>query len=65
MRKQGRDIFVAGDKQKAYYGATSFITVLSLPTLLAGLVPQLAAAVDGEAATAVPMVTALPTPGTG
>ncbi len=54
---QGRDIFVAGDKEKAYYGATSFISVLSLPMLLEGLVPQLAAAVDGDPATEVPMVT--------
>ncbi|MGH3487513.1 MAG: iron-siderophore ABC transporter substrate-binding protein [Actinopolymorphaceae bacterium] len=60
VRTEGRDIFVAGDKEKAYYGATSFISVLSLPMLLAGLVPQLAAAVDGEPTTAVPLVTAPP-----
>jgi iron complex transport system substrate-binding protein len=65
VSKQDRDIFIAGDKEKAYYGATSFITVLSMPTLLDGLVPQLAAAVDGDPATAVPMVTALPTPAAG
>jgi iron complex transport system substrate-binding protein len=62
VSKQGRDIFVAGDKEEAYYGATSFISVLSLPMLLAGLVPQLAAAVDGDPGTAVPTVTAPPTP---
>jgi iron complex transport system substrate-binding protein len=60
VRTQGRDIFVAGDKEKAYYGATSFISVLSLPMLLAGLVPQLAAAVDGDPATAVPVVDSPP-----
>lgn len=62
VSKQQRDVFIAGDKQKAYHGATSFITVLSLPMVLEGLVPQLAAAVDGNPDTAVPMVTALPTP---
>jgi iron complex transport system substrate-binding protein len=35
-------------------GATSFVTVLSLPFLLDGLVPMLAAAIDGDPATAVP-----------
>ena len=65
VSKEGRDVFVAGDKEKAYYGATSFISVLSLPMLLAGLVPQLAAAVDGKPATAVPTVTSLPAPAKG
>jgi iron complex transport system substrate-binding protein len=35
-------------------GATSFVTVLSLPYLLDGLVPMLAAAVDGDPSTPVP-----------
>ena len=35
-------------------GATSFVSVLSLPYLLDGLVPMLAAAVDGDPATEVP-----------
>ena len=35
-------------------GATSFVTALSLPFLLDGLVPMLAAAIDGDPATAVP-----------
>jgi iron complex transport system substrate-binding protein len=65
VRTEGRDIFVAGDKEKAYYGATSFISVLSLPMLLAGLVPQLAAAVDGDPHSAVPLVTAPPAPSGG
>jgi iron complex transport system substrate-binding protein len=34
--------------------ATSFITPLSLPFLLEGLVPMLEAAVDGDPATEVP-----------
>ena len=38
-------------------GATSFVTVLSLPFLLDGLVPRLALAVDGDPATVVPEVT--------
>lgn len=35
-------------------GATSFVTVLSIPFLLDGLVPMLAAAIDGDPATVVP-----------
>ena len=35
-------------------GATSFVTVRSLPYLLEGIVPKLAAAIDGDPATAVP-----------
>jgi iron complex transport system substrate-binding protein len=35
-------------------GATSFVTVQSLPYLLDRLVPKLAAAIDGDTATAVP-----------
>jgi iron complex transport system substrate-binding protein len=38
-------------------GATSFVSVLSLPYLLEGLVPMLAAAVDGDPATVPPAVT--------
>jgi iron complex transport system substrate-binding protein len=37
-------------------GATSFVSVLSLPYLLEGLVPMLAAAVDGDPATVPPAV---------
>jgi iron complex transport system substrate-binding protein len=37
-------------------GATSFVSVLSLPYLLDGLVPMLAAAVDGDPATVPPAV---------
>ena len=38
-------------------GATSFVTVLSLPYLLEGLTPMLAAAIDGDTETSVPAVT--------
>jgi iron complex transport system substrate-binding protein len=34
------------------YEATSFVTVLSVPFLLDGLVPRLSAAVDGDPTTA-------------
>ncbi|WP_406317273.1 iron-siderophore ABC transporter substrate-binding protein [Streptosporangium sp. NBC_01639] len=49
--KQDREIFINenGDYGKAF----SFVTVLSLPYVLDRLVPQLAAAVDGDAATKV------------
>ncbi|GAA5015936.1 ABC transporter substrate-binding protein [Actinopolymorpha pittospori] len=61
VSKQHRDIFIAGDRAKAYHGGTSFITVLSLPMVLERLVPQLAAAVDGNPDTPVPEVTETPT----
>lgn len=35
-------------------GATSFVTVLSVPYLLDGLIPKIAAAIDGDPATPVP-----------
>lgn len=49
--KEGRDLFLEPDGQLA--GALSFSTVLSLPFLLDELVPQLAAAVDGNPRTEV------------
>ncbi|MEV6981754.1 iron-siderophore ABC transporter substrate-binding protein [Sphaerisporangium sp. NPDC051017] len=50
--KQGREVFV---KDSGDYGnALSFVSVLSLPYTLDRLVPQLAAAVDGDPATEVP-----------
>ncbi|GAA2701101.1 iron-siderophore ABC transporter substrate-binding protein [Actinoplanes palleronii] len=48
---EGRDIYL--ENGELVGGATSFITVLSLPFLLEKLVPQLSAAVDGDPATAV------------
>lgn len=49
--KQGREVHVSEDTP--YGVAYSFQTVLSLPYLLERLVPQLKAAVDGDAATKV------------
>lgn len=46
VHRQGRDVFI--DEQGAFYESTSFISVLSMPTLLAGLAPLLADAVDGD-----------------
>jgi iron complex transport system substrate-binding protein len=51
VKKQGRDIYLEDGEPLG--SATSFISVLSLPFLLDGLVPQLAQAVDGDPATAV------------
>lgn len=49
--KEGREVFVG---ESSEYGvAFSFVTVLSLPYLIERLVPQLAAAVDGDPATEV------------
>lgn len=48
---QGRDIFLGNEELLG--AATSFISVLSLPYLLDGLIPQIAAAVDGDPATEV------------
>lgn len=51
VKTEGRDIYLENTELEG--GATSFVTVLSLPYLLDKLVPQLAAAVDGNPATAV------------
>lgn len=51
VRTQGRDVFLTETDPGEVYGATSFQTVLSLPFLLDELVPQLAAAIDGDPAT--------------
>ncbi len=48
---EGREVAVANEGPLG--GATSFQTVLSLPVLIDGLVPRLAAAVDGDPATVV------------
>jgi iron complex transport system substrate-binding protein len=54
VRKQGRDIFVDANNSDPFYGATSFVSVLSLPVMLDPLVAKLAAAVDGNPGTPVP-----------
>ena len=51
VKTQARDIYL--ENEELLGGATSFVTVLSVPFLLDGLVPQLAAAVDGDPATQV------------
>jgi len=49
VSKQDRDVFIRGDDR--VYNATSFVSVLSMPTLMDELVPRLAAAADGDPAT--------------
>ncbi|MGW0758953.1 iron-siderophore ABC transporter substrate-binding protein [Streptomyces sp. NPDC002814] len=51
VAKEDREVFV---KESSDYGnSVSFVSVLSLPYMLERLVPQLAAAVDGETSTKV------------
>jgi iron complex transport system substrate-binding protein len=52
VHKQAREVML-DSYTDPLGGATSFVSVLSLPFLLDGLVPQLAAAVDGNPATKV------------
>ena len=49
VRKEARDVFIAADDR--VYDATSFVSVLSMPTLIEELVPRLAAAADGDPST--------------
>lgn len=58
VMKQSREVYL--EEGELLGGATSFISALSLPFLVDGLVPQLAAAVDGDPAT--PVVRANPAP---
>lgn len=52
VARQNREVYI---KETSDYGnSVSFVTVLSLPYMLDRLVPQLAAAVDGDPATKVP-----------
>jgi iron complex transport system substrate-binding protein len=51
VRKQARDVFIEEDYDNDLYGASSFVSVLSLPIVLDQLVPKLAAAVDGNPTT--------------
>jgi iron complex transport system substrate-binding protein len=46
VRKEGRDVFIR--LKDRVYEATSFPSVLSMPTLVKELVPRLAAAADGD-----------------
>ncbi|MGV9707345.1 iron-siderophore ABC transporter substrate-binding protein [Streptomyces sp. NPDC003483] len=55
VARQHREVYL---KETSDYGnSVSFVTVLSLPYMLERLVPQLAAAVDGDPATKVPAPT--------
>lgn len=49
VHQEGRGVYV--DTYGPLGGATSFVTVLSVPFLVDGLVPQLAAAIDGDPST--------------
>jgi iron complex transport system substrate-binding protein len=53
VHQEGREVFLASYTDPLG-AATSFVTPLSLPYLLDGLVPMLAAAIDGDPATPVP-----------
>ena len=46
VNKEDRDVFIGGKDR--VYDATSFVSVLSMPTLMKELVPRLAAAADGD-----------------
>jgi len=50
-RTEAREVFIEENYDDELYGATSFVSVLSLPIVLDKLVPKLAAAVDGNPAT--------------
>ena len=56
VHTEAREVFL-DSFGTALGGATSFVSVLSLPFLLEGLVPRLALAVDGDPATEVPLAT--------
>ncbi|MET7279130.1 iron-siderophore ABC transporter substrate-binding protein [Kribbella sp. NPDC005582] len=50
-RTEAREVFIEENYDDELYGATSFVSVLSLPIVLDKLVPKLAAAVDGNPST--------------
>lgn len=51
VAKQGRGVYIEENYDNDLYGATSFVSILSLPIVLDQLVPKLATAVDGNPAT--------------
>jgi iron complex transport system substrate-binding protein len=55
VHQNGREVFL-DSFGTTLGGATSFVTVLSLPYLLDGITPMLAAALDGDPETTVPPV---------
>lgn len=54
VHTEGREIFL-DSFDDPLGGATSFVTVLSLPYLLEGLLPRMELAIDGDPATEVPV----------
>ncbi len=53
VKTEGREIFIGEPVYDLSIVIGGFITVLSLPFLLDGLVPMLVAAIDGDPATQV------------
>src|SRR5690606_23253679 len=51
VHTEGREVLLSSYDELAIGGATSFVSVLSLPYLLDNLVPMLVAALDGDPAT--------------
>jgi iron complex transport system substrate-binding protein len=49
VSREERDVFIRADDR--VYDATSFVSVLSMPTLMEELVPRIAAAADGDPST--------------
>ena len=49
VNKEERDVFIGGKDR--VYDSTSFVSVLSMPTLMKEFVPRLAAAADGDPST--------------
>ncbi|KAB8141403.1 iron-siderophore ABC transporter substrate-binding protein [Chloroflexia bacterium SDU3-3] len=56
VHSEGREVLLSSESPLG--GATSFVSVLSLPYLLDGITPMLSAAVDGKTDTAVPTAAA-------
>ncbi|KAB1655373.1 ABC transporter substrate-binding protein [Pseudoclavibacter chungangensis] len=55
--KEGRAIYASPDESAAFVTASNFVTPLSMPYYLERFMPQLVAALDGDPATEVPVVT--------
>lgn len=53
VHTEAREVFMSSDGTDVLGGAMSFVTVLSLPFLIDGVVPLMATAIDGDPATVV------------
>jgi iron complex transport system substrate-binding protein len=53
VHTEGREVHLGSYAADGLGGATSFVTVVSLPYLLDRLVPMMATAIDGDPATVV------------